>query len=195
MSYEPYLTDRQAELLQLLADGHSTKNAARLMGITIKTASNHLHLVMTELNAESRTEAVVKGLQWGLIHLPKLERPVEPAEIEATAAHHVLWLYGHELGMKPGGFVQLLLKAWFQADMVNFAKLAEQWPEYGRVMHLWKNVVGGDQAVIAMARRFRPIVATSVVVTEEVLPTHHVGVDSPVAGAREVDAEVVRDDG
>ena len=63
------LSPRQAELLQLIADGMTPKQAARELGIALKTAYNHLNCVYRSLNVESMTHAVVAAHRHGIIDL------------------------------------------------------------------------------------------------------------------------------
>lgn len=63
------LTVRQAELLQLIVDGKSTKQAARELGITTKTVHNHLHVIYTKLETQTLTHAVVQAARMGIIDL------------------------------------------------------------------------------------------------------------------------------
>lgn len=61
------LTDRQMEILRLMADGCSNKAIARLTGITEGTVKLHVTAVLKALDAGNRTEAVVIAGRQGLI--------------------------------------------------------------------------------------------------------------------------------
>lgn len=63
------LTPRENEVLQLLAQGMTNKAIAHQLGITDHTIKFHVNAIMTKLNAQSRTEAVVKATRAGLIIL------------------------------------------------------------------------------------------------------------------------------
>lgn len=63
------LTPREDEVLQLLAQGLTNKGIAHQLGITDHTVKFHVNAIMTKLNAQSRTEAVVKATRAGLIIL------------------------------------------------------------------------------------------------------------------------------
>jgi S1-C subfamily serine protease len=54
------LTPRESEVLQLLADGLSNKAIARDLGIREHTVKFHVNAIMTKLDAQSRTDAVVR---------------------------------------------------------------------------------------------------------------------------------------
>ncbi len=67
------LSDRQAEILQAIADGMSTKQAARHLGITTKTVHNHLNAIYRKLDAQSLTHAVLSAVRLGIIDLHNVE--------------------------------------------------------------------------------------------------------------------------
>ena len=52
------ITGRQREVLQLLAEGKSSKEVANILGITFKTAETHRANLMRRLNCHSVTELV-----------------------------------------------------------------------------------------------------------------------------------------
>jgi two-component system NarL family response regulator len=64
------LSDRELQILRLMATGMSNKGIARNAGITEGTVKFHVNNILTKLNCASRTEAVASGLKRGLIHLP-----------------------------------------------------------------------------------------------------------------------------
>jgi DNA-binding NarL/FixJ family response regulator len=63
------LTDREAEVLQLVARGLSNKEVARAIGRTDETVKIHLKNAFAKLDVADRTEAVTVALTRGLIHL------------------------------------------------------------------------------------------------------------------------------
>ncbi|MEM9950857.1 MAG: response regulator transcription factor [Chloroflexota bacterium] len=63
------LTQRENEVLQLLAQGLTNKGIAHQLGITDHTVKFHVNAIMTKLGAQSRTEAVVRATRAGLIIL------------------------------------------------------------------------------------------------------------------------------
>ncbi len=63
------LTDREAEVLQLVARGLSNKEVARAIGRTDETVKIHLKNAFAKLAVADRTEAVTVALTRGLIHL------------------------------------------------------------------------------------------------------------------------------
>ncbi|MEM7338843.1 MAG: response regulator transcription factor [Actinomycetota bacterium] len=70
---EDLLSDRQIEILQAIADGMSTKQAGRYLGITTKTVHNHLNAIYRKLDAQSLTHAVLSAVRMGIINLDSAE--------------------------------------------------------------------------------------------------------------------------
>jgi len=65
----PRLTPREIEVLAAMADGVSNKAIARRLGISFHTAKFHVAAILSKLNADSRTEAVARAAQLGLVML------------------------------------------------------------------------------------------------------------------------------
>jgi len=66
---ESPLTKREREILQLVADGHSTVEIARTLFISAKTVKNHLASIYAKLDARDRTQAVLSGMRMGIVQL------------------------------------------------------------------------------------------------------------------------------
>lgn len=66
----PSLTEREAQILQMLADGCTPAQVAERLFISPKTVRNHLTKVYDKLAVNSRSAAIVVGLQHRLIELP-----------------------------------------------------------------------------------------------------------------------------
>jgi DNA-binding NarL/FixJ family response regulator len=62
------LTDRELEVLTLTAKGLTNKVIAVQLGISDRTVQNHLANVFSKLQADSRTEAVMRAVSLGLIN-------------------------------------------------------------------------------------------------------------------------------
>lgn len=67
----PSLTDREVQILQMLADGCTPAEVAERLYISPKTVRNHLTKVYGKLGVSSRSAAIVVGLQHRLIELPE----------------------------------------------------------------------------------------------------------------------------
>ena len=61
------LTPRQREVLQLFAEGHSAKQVAKLLQISVRTAENHKAHIMQLLGATSTADLVQCAIRHGLI--------------------------------------------------------------------------------------------------------------------------------
>jgi DNA-binding NarL/FixJ family response regulator len=61
------LTPRQRQVLQLLADGHSTDEAAKGLGLSSETVRTHTKATIRRLDARDRAHAVAIALRAGLI--------------------------------------------------------------------------------------------------------------------------------
>lgn len=63
------LTAREKEVLQKMAEGLANKQIALALGISEHTVKFHLSALYAKLGAASRTEAVKRGIELGLISL------------------------------------------------------------------------------------------------------------------------------
>jgi DNA-binding NarL/FixJ family response regulator len=61
------LTKTEIRVLVLLGSGLSNKEIAAKMECSVKTIKNHLNAIFQKLEVSNRTEAVVKGIEMGLI--------------------------------------------------------------------------------------------------------------------------------
>ncbi|MFU8795873.1 MAG: response regulator [Dehalococcoidia bacterium] len=69
------LSDRESEVLRLVALGMSNKDIAEKLFLSQRTIKAHLTNIFNKMNVASRSEAIVKGLQWGLVTLNNSEDP------------------------------------------------------------------------------------------------------------------------
>jgi DNA-binding NarL/FixJ family response regulator len=63
------LTPRELDVLAAMADGASNKAIARRLDISFSTVKFHVASILAKLDADSRTEAVMKAAQAGLVML------------------------------------------------------------------------------------------------------------------------------
>lgn len=61
------LTDRAREVLRVLAEGHTAKAAADIMGLKERTVHFHLSTVMERLNADNRAAAILRACMLGIL--------------------------------------------------------------------------------------------------------------------------------
>jgi PAS domain S-box-containing protein len=64
---EPRLTDRQLEVLRMMADGLNAKAIARLLGIAEPTVRNHIRSILLELGCHSQLAALATARRWRMI--------------------------------------------------------------------------------------------------------------------------------
>lgn len=63
------LTNREREILALLADGLGNKQIAARLGISTNTVKTHLELLFEKIGVSSRAEAVAAGVKRGMLLL------------------------------------------------------------------------------------------------------------------------------
>jgi len=69
------LSQRETEILQLLAQGKSNKEIASDLVISVNTVKVHISNIFQKINVSSRAEAMVYALENGLIEDPRQETP------------------------------------------------------------------------------------------------------------------------
>ncbi|MEW6367840.1 MAG: response regulator transcription factor [Acidobacteriota bacterium] len=62
------LTDRELEVLQLIAKGFTNKETGKLLGVSEGTIKTHVVHILAKLEASDRTEAVMVAMQRGILH-------------------------------------------------------------------------------------------------------------------------------
>ncbi len=65
------LTPRQREILQLIAEGRSNKEIARIIGISVKTVDTHRTQLMDRLNIHDVAGLVRYAIKMGLVTLER----------------------------------------------------------------------------------------------------------------------------
>jgi DNA-binding NarL/FixJ family response regulator len=74
-----HLSDREVQVLQLIAEGLPPNEVARRLVISPKTVSSHVQRILTKLDVHTRAQAVAVAYEAGLIR-------VSPNEVEAHLA-------------------------------------------------------------------------------------------------------------
>jgi DNA-binding NarL/FixJ family response regulator len=62
----PQLTNREREVLTLVAQGHRNADIARELFISVKTVTNHITNILTKLQVADRTQAILRARDAGL---------------------------------------------------------------------------------------------------------------------------------
>jgi DNA-binding NarL/FixJ family response regulator len=65
-----HLTEREVDVLRLMANGDSNKAIADTLGITLDTTKKHVRNVIDKMQARSRTHAAIIAAQAGLVGKP-----------------------------------------------------------------------------------------------------------------------------
>ena len=61
------LTERETEILRLMAGGYSNKEIANSLGVAEGTVKNHVSNVLSKLGVRDRTRAVLKAFELGIV--------------------------------------------------------------------------------------------------------------------------------
>jgi DNA-binding NarL/FixJ family response regulator len=61
------LTERETEILRLMAGGFSNREIAGALSVAEGTIKNHVSNILTKLDVRDRTRAVLRGLEQGLV--------------------------------------------------------------------------------------------------------------------------------
>jgi DNA-binding NarL/FixJ family response regulator len=73
----PELTDREREVLELIAQGHANAVIAARLGIAEKTVRNHVSIVFNKLQVVDRSQAIVRAREAGMGGERASDRPRE----------------------------------------------------------------------------------------------------------------------
>jgi DNA-binding NarL/FixJ family response regulator len=62
----PELTDREREILNLIAQGYSNTDIARHLVLSLKTVANHVSNIFSKLQVADRAQAIIRAREAGL---------------------------------------------------------------------------------------------------------------------------------
>jgi two-component system NarL family response regulator len=65
---EDYLTAREQEVIQLMADGKSNRQIADELGLSEGTVKTHVTNILEKLKVTSRSQAIMEALRRGIVH-------------------------------------------------------------------------------------------------------------------------------
>jgi two-component system NarL family response regulator len=66
---QPPLTDRELQVLELLAEGQRNKEIAATLSISEDTARTHIKSIFFKFNVHDRTAALAEGVRRGIVHI------------------------------------------------------------------------------------------------------------------------------
>ncbi len=66
---QPSLTDREQQVLELLATGQRNKEIAATLSISEDTARTHIKSIFSKLNVHDRTAALAEAVRRGIVHI------------------------------------------------------------------------------------------------------------------------------
>lgn len=64
---QPDLTEREYEVLRLVAKGYSNKAVARELSVSLSTVKTHLRHIFQKLGVEDRAQLIIKAIKEGII--------------------------------------------------------------------------------------------------------------------------------
>jgi DNA-binding NarL/FixJ family response regulator len=67
----PELTDREAEILGLIAQGRTNQEIAEQLVLSLKTVRNHVSNIFSKLQVADRAQAVLRAREAGIGEGPK----------------------------------------------------------------------------------------------------------------------------
>jgi DNA-binding NarL/FixJ family response regulator len=69
------LTERERQVLRLVAQGYSNKEIGRDLQIAEDTVKTHVKHILAKLGVQSRTQAVLSAMSQGLVPAPQGKQP------------------------------------------------------------------------------------------------------------------------
>jgi DNA-binding NarL/FixJ family response regulator len=73
--FDPRLTPRQREILDLIASGHSTSEISSMLTLSPETVRNHVRNLLRALSVHTRLEGIAAARRLGLLAPPVLRPP------------------------------------------------------------------------------------------------------------------------
>ena len=76
----PMLTPRELEVVQLLAEGKSTKEVATTLDLSVKTAETHRNNIMRKLDVHNLCDVVLYAVRNHIVQFSKFDSPINSAQ-------------------------------------------------------------------------------------------------------------------
>ena len=109
----PPLTRRESEVLKCLAEGHSTKQTANILGIAFKTGVHHRYRLMEKLDIHKTADLVRYAIRQGLVEASAPGGRERTASLkERPVADDEAPVKGKELPRAPEGGCKVLHPQW-----------------------------------------------------------------------------------
>jgi DNA-binding NarL/FixJ family response regulator len=77
-SYRDLLSPREREIVQLVAEGHTTRKVARMLTMSIKTVETHRSNLMRKLEIHSTAQLILYAVRNQIIHIDKPMLEISP---------------------------------------------------------------------------------------------------------------------
>jgi DNA-binding CsgD family transcriptional regulator/N-acetylneuraminic acid mutarotase len=124
------LSERELEILQLVATGLSNREIAQELTISPNTVKVHLSNIFEKINVSSRTEATFYGIEHGLVDVPGSEgNSAEPASL--SMVQNIPWMFAAIL-IAVVLFIGVGVRAIFppaEPSQNSVANVPERWQE------------------------------------------------------------------
>lgn len=92
MTGKSELSEREVEILQLVASGLTNREIAQALSISPNTVKVHLRNIFEKINVASRTEATLYGIEHGLVDVPGSEESInQPSSLNMI--QNSPWIY------------------------------------------------------------------------------------------------------
>jgi DNA-binding CsgD family transcriptional regulator len=91
MSDQTNLSDREQQILQLVATGLTNREIAQKLTISHNTVKVHLSNIFEKINVSSRTEATLYGIEHGIVDVPGVENGESQPSVQEVIKKYI-WI-------------------------------------------------------------------------------------------------------
>jgi len=155
MTNQPTISEREQEILQLVATGLTNREIAQQLSISHNTVKVHLSNIFEKINVASRTEAVLYGIEHGLVDVPGGEAASEKPRLTwRDVLRKYIWVW-IPLLLILVVFIVLVSRGviFNEAEPETSSDVAERWQELAALPEARKGMasVAYDQDVFVIA--------------------------------------------